>query len=104
MNPQALRAIASERRRQILRLVWRKERSAGELAAQFDVSWPAVSQHLGVLKEAGLVRERRDGRHRLYTADEETLGPLEAVLTAMWSDDLDRLADLAEQDESDADA
>jgi len=99
MNPQALSAIASQRRRQILRLVWQTERSAGDLAARFDISWPAISQHLGVLKQAGLIRERRDGRHRFYTADGETLGPLETVLTAMWRDDLDRLAELAESDE-----
>lgn len=99
MDPQALTAVASERRRRILHLLWETELSAGELASRFDVSWPAISQHLGVLKEAGLVRERRDGRRRLYRADSATLGPLEAVLTAMWRSDLDRLADLAEAEE-----
>ena len=98
MDPRALSAVASERRRDILRLLWRTERSAGDLASQFDISWPAVSQHLGILKDAGLIRERRDGRHRYYEADEDTLGPLEAVLTQMWSADLDRLAQLAESE------
>lgn len=99
MHPAALTAVASERRRHMLRLLWQTERSAGDLAAEFDVSWPAISQHLRVLKDAGLIRERRDGRHRMYTADPETLGPLEAVLTAMWRADLDRLAELAEREE-----
>lgn len=70
--------------------------SAGDLAAHFDVSWPAVSQHLRVLKEAGLIRERRDGRRRMYTTDSESLGLLEGILEEMWRHDLDRLAGLAE--------
>lgn len=73
--------------------------SAGELASHFDVTWPAISQHLGVLKKAGLVRERREGRRRLYSTDSARLGPLEAVLEEMWRSDLDRLARLAESEE-----
>jgi DNA-binding transcriptional ArsR family regulator len=65
------------------------------------VSWPAISQHLGVLKDAGLIRERRDGRRRLYTADPETLGPLEALLTSMWRTNLQELASLVEAEEGD---
>ncbi|MEX2279308.1 MAG: metalloregulator ArsR/SmtB family transcription factor [Acidimicrobiia bacterium] len=99
MNHQALAAIASDRRREILRLLWQTERSAGDLASEFEISWPAISQHLGILKVAGLVRERRDGRHRLYTANPETVGPLKAVLTSMWEADLDRLASHAEAEE-----
>lgn len=95
----ALAAIANERRRRILRLVWDDELPAGDLARRFDVSWPAISQHLRVLKDAGLVHERRQGRHRYYRADREGAGPLVAVLEAMWADDLDRLADLAEREE-----
>lgn len=95
----ALSAIANDRRRRILRLVWEREVPAGELASHFDVSWPAISQHLRVLKEAGLVREQRDGRRRLYRADRQTVGDLAAVLESMWRDDLDRLADLAERQE-----
>lgn len=98
MDPAALSAIASERRRRILRLVREAELSAGEIAEHFDVSWPAVSQHLAVLKECGLVSERRDGRRRLYSTDSEALGPLEAVLTEMWRSDLDRLGRLAEEE------
>lgn len=98
MDATALRAVASERRRRILRLVWDRELAAGELARHFDISWPGVSQHLRVLKEAGLVRERREGRRRLYRADVEKAGPLAAVLEEMWSDGLDRLARLAEEE------
>lgn len=99
VDAAALSAIANDRRRRILRLVWERDVPAGELASHFDVSWPAISQHLRVLKEAGLVREQRDGRRRLYRADSETVGDLAAVLESMWRDDLDRLAELAEREE-----
>lgn len=88
---EVLQAIASARRREILRLVWDRELPAGEIAAHFDVSWPAISQNLGVLRDAGLVRERRDGRRRLYRAEPEALGPLAAALEQMWRADLGRL-------------
>lgn len=95
-----LRAISSPRRRQILRLVWDTERSSGEIASHFDVSWPAISQNLRILEDAGLLRARRRGQTRLYKADRAGLGPLKAVLTQMWEDDLDRLAELAEAEEN----
>ena len=56
----ALTALANPRRREIVRLVWDRERSAGEIAASFDVSWPAISQNLRILKETGLLTERRE--------------------------------------------
>ncbi len=94
-----MNAIASPRRRQILRLVWDAERSAGEIAATVDgVSWPAVSQNLRLLKNSGLITERREGTHRYYKADRRGLGPLEAVLRQMWTRDLGRLRDLAERE------
>lgn len=99
MQSNALTAVASERRRRILHLVLAEEMSAGDLAAQFDISWPAISQHLAVLKQAGLIAERRDGRRRLYSTDAEKLGLLGSVLEEMWAADLDRLAFLAEADE-----
>ena len=99
MEETALRAIASPRRREILRLVWDRELSSGDIAARFDVSWPAISQNLRVLEEAGLVRTERRGTTRLYRADQKRLGPLKAVLMAMWEADLDRLARLAEDEE-----
>src|SRR5438309_11202180 len=99
MEEVALRAVASPRRRQILRLVWDRELSSGEIASHFDVSWPAISQNLRVLEGAGLVRCRHSGTTRLYRADRARLGPLKGVLKAMWETDLDRLAELAEDEE-----
>ena len=72
----ALKAIAEPRRREILRLVWDAERAAGDIAAHFDVTRPAISQHLTVLKEAQLVTERRDGTRRLYLARRDTVADL----------------------------
>jgi DNA-binding transcriptional ArsR family regulator len=94
-----LRAVNNRRRREILRLVWDKEMSSGEIASHFDVTWPAISQNLRVLEEAGLVRHRRHGTARLYRADRRRLGALKSVLTSMWEVDLDRLAELAEAEE-----
>src|SRR5437660_11679864 len=90
------RAIASRRGREILRLVWDQERSSGEIASHFDISWPAISQNLRVLEDAGLLKPRRHGKSRLYRADRARLGPLKSVLVKMWAADLDRLAELAE--------
>src|ERR1700674_5237594 len=95
---EAMSALSSPRRRRILQLVWAEERSAGDIAAAFDVSWPAVSQNLRVLKQARLVTERRDGNRRLYRADRQALGPLAAVLAQMWEQDLDRLQAVAEEE------
>ncbi len=93
-----LAAISSPRRRKILRLVWNQELSAGEIASRFDVSWPAVSQNLNVLRTAGLVRERREGTRRYYRADRARLGPLETLLRDMWTQDLDALERTIEKD------
>jgi len=95
----ALRAIAEPRRRAILRLVWDAELSAGEIASHFDVSRPAVSQHLGVLKEVGLVSERRNGTRRLYRARPEGLADLKAFLDEFWGDRLAALKREAEREE-----
>src|SRR2546425_9055434 len=93
----AMEAIASPRRRQILRLVWGAERSAGEIASTVrDVSWPAISQNLRVLKASGLITERRQGTHRYYKADRRALGPLEGGLRQMWTRDLHPLRGLGE--------
>jgi DNA-binding transcriptional ArsR family regulator len=94
----AMEAIANPRRRQILRLVWDAERSAGEIAAASDVSWPAVSQNLRLLKNSGLLIERRQGTRRYYRVDRRALGPLEAILRQMWVRDLGRLKQAAEQE------
>jgi DNA-binding transcriptional ArsR family regulator len=87
----ALRALSDPGRRRILTLVRDEEHSAGEIAAEFTTSWPAVSQHLRVLKEAGLVTERRDGTRRLYRARPEGLDDVRAFLDEFWDDKLERL-------------
>ena len=92
----AVRAIAQPRRREIIRLVWDDERTAGEIAANFDVTFGAVSQHLRVLREAHLISQRKDGTRRIYRANREALRPFEAMLTQLWATQLDRLAALAE--------
>jgi DNA-binding transcriptional ArsR family regulator len=97
----ALRAIAEPRRREILRLVWRQELPAGEIARHFDVTRPAISQHLRVLREAGLVEERREGTRRLYRARPEGLDELRAFFEQTWGDSLTRLKDVAERHERD---
>ena len=100
----ALKAIAEPRRRAILRLVRDEELSSGDIAAQFDVTGPAISQHLGVLKDAGLVTERREGTRRLYLARPEGLRDVRAFVEDFWDDGLDRLREVAEQDQRRADA
>ncbi len=94
-----LSALSSPRRREILRLVWSVELQAGDIARAFDVTWPAISQNLRVLKDSGLVRERRVGTSRLYRANRGALRPLEAYLRRMWERDVDRLRLLAETEE-----
>ncbi len=90
------RAIAAPRRREILSLVRDDELSAGEIASRFDVSRPAISQHLSALREAGLLSERRDGTRRLYRAQPEALAGLRDFLNEFWTDRLERLKLAAE--------
>ena len=85
----ALRALAEPRRREILHLVARDELAAGEIAAAFDITRPAVSQHHTVLKNAGLLAERRDGTRRLYRARPQGLAAVREMLDDMWSSALD---------------
>lgn len=97
----AFKALAEPRRRAILRLVWSQELPATAIAEQFsDVSRPAISQHLSVLKEADLVHERRDGTRRLYSANTRTMAELRAFLDDYWTSGLERLRDAAEAAES----
>ena len=93
---EALRALAEPRRRAILQLVTHEELAAGEIAAAFDVTRPAVSQHLTVLKNAGLLAERRDGTRRLYRARPEGLAGLRRLLDDMWAGALDTARRLVE--------
>lgn len=92
-----LQALAEPRRQEILRLVWEHERAAGEIHRAIGaVTFGAVSQHLKVLADAGLVAVRRDGRHRYYRARRAALGPFKKFLEQMWADKLGELAALAE--------
>jgi len=95
----ALKAIAEPRRRAILRLVKDEERTAGEIAEAFEVTRPAISQHLGVLKEAGLVNERREGTRRFYRTRPEGLQDVQRFLEEFWDDRLARLKEAAEREE-----
>jgi DNA-binding transcriptional ArsR family regulator len=95
-----LQALGAPRRREILALVRRRERGAGEIhRALGDVTFGAVSQHLGVLERAGLVTARREGRRRLYRARPKGLGPLKEWLDSMWDDALVSLKRLAEAED-----
>ena len=99
MIDSAVRAIAEPRRREILSLVRDDEMSAGEIASRFDVTRPAISQHLTVLRDAGLLNERRDGTRRLYRARPEGMADLREFLDDFWSDRLERLKLAAELDQ-----
>lgn len=96
---EALRAVAEPNRRRILRLVRDGEMSAGEIASHFDVTGPAVSQHLRVLKEAGLVDERREGTRRFYSVRREGFEDIRAFFESFWADGLQRLKYAAEAEE-----
>jgi DNA-binding transcriptional ArsR family regulator len=96
---EALKALAEPRRRRILELVRDEELTAGAIAAQFEVSRPAVSQHLQVLEGAGLVNVRRDGTRRLYRARPEGLEDLKEFLEGFWGSGLLRLKHAVERDE-----
>ena len=95
----AFAALAEPRRREILRLVSAAELSVGDIARRFDVTRPAISQHLRVMKVAGLVTERRDGTKRLYRAKPETIAELRAYLEEFWDDSLRSLKAAAELEE-----
>lgn len=95
---QTLRALAAPLRREILHLIWDEERTAGDIASRFEVTFGAVSQHLRVLREAELVWVRTEGRRRWYRARREALGPLARALEAEWSGRLTRLKTLAEEE------
>jgi DNA-binding transcriptional ArsR family regulator len=95
----ALQLVAEPRRQEILRLVWQDELPVGELVDRLELSYAGVSQHLALLRDAGLVSVRREGKRRLYRADREGLGPLAELLETFWAGRLDLLAELAEEAE-----
>jgi DNA-binding transcriptional ArsR family regulator len=101
LDSAALAAIASPRRREILRLVWNHERQAGAISqAMRDVTFGAVSLQLRALLQAGLVESRAEGRGRFYRARREALGPVAGILEQMWGDALWRLKLQAELEET----
>lgn len=96
-----LSAIGSPRRREILRLLWDEELTAGAIhQAMPDVTFGAVSLQLKVLADAGLVESRPDAQFRVYRARREALGPVGAMLETMWRDALWNLKLKAELKES----
>lgn len=99
MLDSALRALAEPRRREILRLIQSTERPAGEIASHFDVTRPAISQHLKVLVLSGLVTVRRDRTRLLYRARPEGLEEVRDYLYQFWDEGLERLKIAAEADE-----
>jgi DNA-binding transcriptional ArsR family regulator len=94
-----LRALAEPQRRRVLHLVRDGERPAGEIAEHFDITHQAVSQHLRVLKDAGLLSERRDGTRRLYAIRPEGFESLREFLDDLWPASLARLKDVVESDQ-----
>lgn len=99
MEADLLKAMAEPRRLEILRLVGERELSAGDIAGRFEVTRPAISQHLRVLKEAGLVSERRDGTRRFYRARPERIDELRRWLDGFWEAGLSSLKRAAEREE-----
>jgi DNA-binding transcriptional ArsR family regulator len=93
-----LKAIAEPRRQEILRLIWQRERAAGDVAAHFDISRPAISKHLRILKEAGLLAERRVGTQRLYRARPERLADARRFIESFWDEGLAAIKRSAEDE------
>jgi DNA-binding transcriptional ArsR family regulator len=100
MGPDLFQVLAEPRRREVLALLADGERTAGEIAARFDVTRQAVSHHLRVLLAAGLVQERRQGQRRWYSARPEGLEEVRAALEAMWPVALGRLKAAAEDEQA----
>ena len=96
---EVFEAIAQPTRREILRMLAADELSAGEVAASFSVTQPAISQHLKVLKETGLISERREGTRRLFRVRPEGLNDLHSFLADILPAGLERLKRAAEEEE-----
>src|SRR5712692_9318946 len=101
---EPLQVIAAPRRLRILELVWDRELSAGDIAAEFDVFWSAVSQQLRVLKAAGVVVDRRQGTSLFYRTDRAALGSLRSVVEDHGRRGLGRVKDLAEAEQRNKDS
>lgn len=99
-----LRALAEPQRRRILKLVRDGEQPAGAIAEHFDITHQAVSQHLRVLKDAGLLAERREGTRRLYALRPEALTSLQTFLDDLWPTSLSQLKGVVEADRRQGDS
>jgi DNA-binding transcriptional ArsR family regulator len=93
-----LRALAEPQRRRILELVRDGELTAGRIAEQFEITPQAVSRHLRVLKDAGVLRERREGTRRLYAIRPEAIASVREFLDDLWPGSLSRLKETVEAD------
>ena len=96
---QLLAVLAEPRRQEILKLIWDDERAAGDIAANIDITFGAVSQHLKLLRGAGAVTMTKRGRHHFYRADKRALGSLAQHLESIWHNQLLQLKHLAETEE-----
>jgi DNA-binding transcriptional ArsR family regulator len=96
---EVFEAVAQPKRREILRLLSGRELSAGEIASRFAVTQPAISQHLKVLQEVGLISERRDGTKRMLSVRGDGLAELHDFLAQVLPTKLDRLKEIAEKEE-----
>ena len=95
-----LKSLGEPRRCEIVRLVWSDELPAAEIASHFpDVTRSAISQHLSVLRRAGVLNERRDGTRRLYSVNQSEVAELRAFIDSFWTAGLEKLRILAESDE-----
>ena len=99
MNDRVFAALADPTRRAVLERVAARPQSVGAIAAQLPVSRPAVSQHLKVLKDAGLVADEAQGASRIYRVDPQGLGPIRRWLDEQWQQSLENFRKLAEQEE-----
>ncbi len=90
-KPDLLAVLAEPNRRRLLELLRGGERTVTELAAEFSVTRPAISQHLGVLAAAGLVEVRQDGRFRRYRLHPDGMAALRSILDAFWTSELEQL-------------
>jgi DNA-binding transcriptional ArsR family regulator len=100
MPHDVFQVLAEPRRREVLSLVAEHERTASQIAARFDVTRQAVSQHLRILLEAGLVDERREGTRRWYRARPHGLEEVRTYVDGMWSAGLGRLKEAAEREQA----
>jgi DNA-binding transcriptional ArsR family regulator len=96
---EVFEAIAQPTRREIVRMLAERELSVGEVASRFELTQPAISQHLKVLQQAGVVAQRRDGARRLYSVRPDGLADLQAFLADILPSRLERLKQVAEQEE-----